>query len=109
MERKNMVLLTVIAVATLLVAVVGATFAYFTATVTDNYSGQNSNGQTDIKAGQVAGKTVINTTTGVAGKFEDKDIYPGHKEVAGLSINVQSTDTNPSSNKVRLVWKGTST
>ena len=31
MERKNTVLLTVIAVATLLVAVVGATFAYFTA------------------------------------------------------------------------------
>ena len=34
MEKKNMVLLTVIAVATLLVAVVGATFAYFTATST---------------------------------------------------------------------------
>ena len=32
MERKNTVLLTVIAVATLLVAVIGATFAYFTAT-----------------------------------------------------------------------------
>ncbi len=31
MERKNTLLLTVIAVATLLVAVVGATFAYFTA------------------------------------------------------------------------------
>ena len=31
MEKKNTVLLTVIAVATLLVAVVGATFAYFTA------------------------------------------------------------------------------
>jgi len=33
MEKKNTVLLTVIAVATLLVAVVGATFAYFSATV----------------------------------------------------------------------------
>lgn len=32
MERKNTMLLTIIAVATLLVAVVGATFAYFTAT-----------------------------------------------------------------------------
>ena len=30
-NRKNTILLTVIAVATLLVAVVGATFAYFTA------------------------------------------------------------------------------
>lgn len=36
MERKNTVLLTVVAVATLLVAVVGATFAYFTATGTIN-------------------------------------------------------------------------
>lgn len=36
MEKKNTVLLTVIAVATLLVAVVGATFAYFSATVTEN-------------------------------------------------------------------------
>ena len=34
MEKKNTILLTVIAVATLLVAVVGATFAYFTATAT---------------------------------------------------------------------------
>lgn len=33
MERKNTMLLTVIAIATLLVAVVGATFAYFTATI----------------------------------------------------------------------------
>lgn len=32
MEKKNTMLLTVVAVATLLVAVVGATFAYFTAT-----------------------------------------------------------------------------
>ncbi len=36
MERKNTLLLTVIAVATLLVAVVGATFAYFTASGTNS-------------------------------------------------------------------------
>lgn len=36
MEKKNTVLLTVIAVATLLVAVVGATFAYFSANITEN-------------------------------------------------------------------------
>lgn len=35
MDKKNQVLLTVIAVATLLVAVVGATFAYFSAKVTE--------------------------------------------------------------------------
>ena len=36
MEKKNVVFLTVLAVATLLTAVVGTTFAYFTATVTGN-------------------------------------------------------------------------
>ncbi|MBE6161031.1 MAG: hypothetical protein E7158_02250 [Firmicutes bacterium] len=36
MDKKNQVLLTVIAVATLLVAVVGATFAYFSARVVEN-------------------------------------------------------------------------
>ena len=37
MEKKNTMLLTVIAVATLLVAVVGATFAYFSLTVGGSY------------------------------------------------------------------------
>lgn len=36
MEKKNTILLTVIAIATLLVAVVGATFAYFSVTVTNS-------------------------------------------------------------------------
>ena len=38
MEKKNVVFLTVLAVATLLTAVVGTTFAYFTATVQGNGS-----------------------------------------------------------------------
>lgn len=38
-NKKNTILLTVIAVATLLVAVVGATFAYFTATGSDSKEG----------------------------------------------------------------------
>lgn len=53
-NKQNTVLLTIIAVATLLVAVVGATFAYFTAS--------NSNGSTSI----------ITTTSGkMEIKFED--------------------------------------
>lgn len=36
MERKSTVFLTVVAVLTLLIAVVGATFAYFTVTITGN-------------------------------------------------------------------------
>lgn len=38
MEKKNVVFLTVLAVATLLTAVVGTTFAYFTATITGTSS-----------------------------------------------------------------------
>ncbi len=50
MDKKNTILLTVIAVATLLVAVVGATFAYFSITATNSSS-----------------STVITTTTGSIG------------------------------------------
>ena len=52
MERKNTVLLTVIAVATLLVAVVGATFAYFTATT--NASGDTNNATSTVNTAKVA-------------------------------------------------------
>ena len=57
MEKKNTLLLTVIAVATLLVAVVGATFAYFgsfTATVNDKAA-------VNVTTGTVAASTFITT------------------------------------------------
>lgn len=53
MERKNTVLLTVVAVATLLVAVVGATFAYFTAT--GNVNAQSTVNVTTSAVDSVAG------------------------------------------------------
>ena len=59
MEKKNVVLLTVIALATLLVAVVGATFAFFTATVKDERTGDGDAGKTNITAGSVASTTVV--------------------------------------------------
>ena len=49
MEKKNVVFLTVLAVATLLTAVVGTTFAYFTARVTGNDTAT----VTTIKAAQL--------------------------------------------------------
>ena len=48
MEKRNTVLLTIIAVATLLVAIVGATFAYFSASITET-----DKTQTNIKAAQL--------------------------------------------------------
>ena len=99
MEKKNVVLLTVIASATLLVAMVGATFAFFTATVKDE-RGDGDAGKTNITAGSVASTTVVGNVENAAGKFTATGVYPGHKEVAGLSVKVsnsgeeQSTDTN---------------
>ena len=46
MEKKNTMLLTVIAVATLLVAVVGATFAYFSVSTSNSSQTVNVTGQT---------------------------------------------------------------
>ena len=52
MDKKNTLMLTVIAVATLLVAVVGATFAYFTAT--ENATGSTTVTTKTEKVGSVA-------------------------------------------------------
>ena len=69
MEKKNTMLLTVIAVATLLVAVVGATFAYFSLTV----SGE----ATATKAEVTTGKTGLFTFT---------------QENQNISLNIASGD-----------------
>ena len=93
MERKNMVLLTVIAVATLLVAVVGATFAYFTATVKDERVGQENKGQADISSATKIVNTLTFENNGTAGSFTAEDVYPGHKEVAEIKVTASGDDT----------------
>ena len=100
MEKKNMVLLTVIAGATFLVAMVGATFAFFTATVQDNRTSSGDTGKTSITAGSVASTTIVGSVDGAAGQFTATDVYPGHMEVAALSVkadnsqNLEQTKTN---------------
>ncbi len=59
MEKKNTILLTVIAVATLLVAVVGATFAYFTA-----QGGTTSQANVTVSTG-TAGSSSMGTFTAI--------------------------------------------
>lgn len=88
MEKKNTVLLTVIAVATLLVAVVGATFAYFTA----------SNSST----GDAAGNVNVNTATESADLVLNVDkvtgsnniFYPGTKNFVGATASASFKDNN---------------
>jgi len=53
MEKKNTILLTVIAIATLLVAAVGATFAYFTA-----QGGASSDAKINVATGTAASSTL---------------------------------------------------
>lgn len=78
MEKKNTVLLTVIAVATLLVAVVGATFAYFTATATTE---GDAAGSTDVNTAKLANVT-LNVST-IAGS--NNVVYPGTMNFVGSS------------------------
>ena len=58
MEKKNTMLLTVIAVATLLVAVVGATFAYYSVT-SENTSASRTVTTTTPKFGSVADRKSV--------------------------------------------------
>ena len=70
-----MILLTVIAIATLLVAVVGATFAYFTATITDERDGDENEGQAAIKAAETPGSLTIEKNTNGFESFNEKDVF----------------------------------
>lgn len=92
MEKKNMVLLTVIAVATLLVAVVGATFAYFSISTTNNFGGGTGDqGKTNITASDAKTADAITITeSSDAGSITETGVYPGHKEVAAIKVNAKS-------------------
>ena len=108
MEKKNVVLLTVIALATLLVAVVGATFAFFTATVKDERTGDGDAGKTNITAGSVASTTVVGNVSNEVGKFTTSGVYPGHKEIASLSVTTTNGgEQEKSDTKVDIVYNVT--
>ena len=82
MEKKNMVLLTVIAVATLLVAVVGATFAYFTATSTTT----GNDTTTSAKTAQLATLSWTAEDTG-----RSPQVYPGFKAFQAYTLAAGGT------------------
>lgn len=78
MEKKNMVLLTVIAVATLLVAVVGATFAYFTATSTTT----GNKTSVDATTAQVSALSWTSTE-----EAESPAVYPGYMGIRTYTLS----------------------
>ena len=94
-KRGTTVLLTVIGIATLLVAVVGATFAYFSITVTDDENNVDTN--VTITAANLGTVTFTNGKTidlcgATDGASDTCVIYPGATE--GLDFTVKSTDAD---------------
>lgn len=79
MEKKNTILLTVIAIATLLVAVVGATFAYFTAQVTSDKADENN--QTNVTTAAFASAAMD-----MGDKVTATDIAPGAKVIKVVEV-----------------------
>ena len=83
MENKNTVLLSVIAVATLLVAVVGATFAYYTASTANSGAGESAT----ITTNTVGDVTLTMAKTTTANSLN----YPGGYLVAGAVVTGSHT------------------
>lgn len=120
MERRNTVLLTVIAVATLLVAVVGATFAYFTATT----AAQGSAGTTDVQTtaevkavkfekAQLAGRTYLAYPGGISHfgtqLIISKSADDNSGKEYGVSYNLKLSYTNNTKTAIKYtVYETTS-
>lgn len=85
-NKGNTILLTVIAIATFLVALVGATFAYFTATVKGNDQAKSI----IIKTAQI-GTVTFNTTN----ELKLENAYPGAmSNVAEFTVSVDESATS---------------
>ena len=93
MEKKNVIFLSVIAVATLLTAVIGTTFAYFTANFTTS---NKENAPSTVTTKSLVGTTV---TLGASIKPAEQ-VYPGFRAVQKIELN--GTDTGVVDGQVTL-------
>lgn len=78
MEKKNVIFLSVIAVATLLTAVIGTTFAYFTA----NFAVSNKDAVNTVKTKKLASTSVV-----IGERINSTAAYPGFKGAQSLTID----------------------
>ncbi len=98
MERKNTLLLTIIAVATLLVAVVGATFAYFTATGAASAASEVTVTTTSVDAitstvGNVAMEVTLADMQQANGSSDPGNLV--YKDAFGnITIEIEPADTD---------------
>ena len=90
MEKKNVIFLSVIAVATLLTAVIGTTFAYFTASITTS-NADNSNTK-------VTTKTVAGAVMDMGSKIEATNVLPGYKTVKPVTVVGSGADDAQAAN-----------
>ena len=98
MEKKNVVFLTVLAVATLLTAVVGTTFAYFTATITNKDSGTEST----ITAATIGAEYSEGT-----GTLATSTIMPGYKGTKSITVSAPSTNTQATNYQIYVNYATT--
>ncbi len=103
MEKKNTILLTVIAIATLLVAVVGATFAYFTASVTTDNA---QNNQTKATTASLA-----NAKMDMGSKLVATNALPGYKALKTVKVTGTCGNNQPTCDSInaKIVLKPTVT
>lgn len=78
MEKKNTVILAIIAVATLLIGVVGATFAYFTATVNTT---NEENSTTNVKT-----STLVSASMDFGPLVTSTNALPGYKALKTVTV-----------------------
>lgn len=78
MKKSHIIVFSIIAVAAMLIAVVGATYAYFTSQVVTNNKDKNA---TEVKTTALASATMD-----MGSKVTAKDVYPGAKAVKPVNI-----------------------
>ena len=82
--KKNIIMITIILVVTIVVFSVG-TYAYFAVSFHDTRT-ENKGNTTSLKTCELAEATTISNIPNSIGSFTSTNIFPGHKEVASLSV-----------------------
>ena len=78
-------MITIILVVTIVVFSVG-TYAYFAVSFHDTRTEENKGNTTSLKTCELAEATTISNIPDSIGSFTSTNIFPGHKEVASLSV-----------------------
>lgn len=110
MERKNVILLTVLAVGTLFTALLGASFAYFTADVTYNGEGTTQEETTAITTATVSATysdgSAINVTDIIPGWVSNvKTIAITNNSEVAVDYNIKWTDSYSNAFTTNLQYK----